>query len=145
MLDASSPHPDGARWLPGTRLNIAAAALGSPRAPHGAPAIVWADEASPTAVHSVSFPELRQRAAHVAACVRARFRPGDALAIYMPMTVDAVVVYLGVVLAGGVVVSIADSFAAHEVRGCNRCYICCCCIACNAALFLDSCVMNTVP
>jgi hypothetical protein len=32
----------------------------------------------------------------------------------LPMTVDAVVVYLGLVLAGCVVVSIADSFAADE-------------------------------
>lgn len=33
----------------------------------------------------------------------------------MPLTVDAVVIYLGIVLAGCVVVSIADSFAAEEV------------------------------
>ena len=40
---------------------------------------------------------------------------GDAIAIDMPMTVEAVVIYLGVVLAGCVVVSIADSFVAAEI------------------------------
>lgn len=34
----------------------------------------------------------------------------------MPLTVEAVVIYLGVVLAGCAVVSIADSFAAREIE-----------------------------
>lgn len=40
---------------------------------------------------------------------------GDAIAIDMPMTVESVVIYLGVVLAGCAVVSIADSFVASEI------------------------------
>jgi acyl-coenzyme A synthetase/AMP-(fatty) acid ligase len=40
---------------------------------------------------------------------------GAALAIALPLTVDAVVLYLAVILAGCVVVSIADSFSAAEV------------------------------
>ena len=40
---------------------------------------------------------------------------GDAIAIDMPMTVESVVTYLGVVLAGCAVVSIADSFVASEI------------------------------
>ena len=43
------------------------------------------------------------------------FRKGDAIAIDMPMTVNAVIIYLAIVLAGFVVVSIADSFAAKEI------------------------------
>lgn len=43
------------------------------------------------------------------------FSKGDAIAIDMPMTVTAVVIYLAIVLAGFVVVSIADSFAAKEI------------------------------
>jgi mediator of RNA polymerase II transcription subunit 13 len=35
--------------------------------------------------------------------------------VALPLTVDAVVIYLSIILAGCVVVSIADSFAAHEV------------------------------
>jgi acetyl-CoA synthetase len=45
---------------------------------------------------------------------------GDAVAIDMPMTADAVVIYLGIVLAGCAVVSIADSFAAPEIAGRTR-------------------------
>jgi acyl-coenzyme A synthetase/AMP-(fatty) acid ligase len=46
---------------------------------------------------------------------------GDAVAIDMPMTADAVVIYLGIVLAGCAVVSIADSFPAPEIA--SRLYI----------------------
>ncbi|XP_060174210.1 probable CoA ligase CCL12 isoform X2 [Lycium barbarum] len=43
------------------------------------------------------------------------FSKGDAIAIDMPMTATSVVIYLAIVLAGFVVVSIADSFAAQEI------------------------------
>lgn len=51
----------------------------------------------------------------VANALDATFSKGDVVAIDMPLTVDAVVIYLAIVLAGLVVVSIADSFAANEV------------------------------
>ena len=40
---------------------------------------------------------------------------GMAIAINMPMTVHAVVIYLGIIYAGCVAVSIADSFAPSEI------------------------------
>lgn len=40
---------------------------------------------------------------------------GAAIAINMPMTVDAVVIYLGIIYAGCTAVSIADSFAPSEI------------------------------
>jgi acyl-coenzyme A synthetase/AMP-(fatty) acid ligase len=40
---------------------------------------------------------------------------GQAIAIDMPMTVESVIAYFGIVLAGCAVVSIADSFAAAEI------------------------------
>lgn len=40
---------------------------------------------------------------------------GSSIAIDMPMNVTSVVVYLAIILAGYVVVSIADSFAAREI------------------------------
>lgn len=40
---------------------------------------------------------------------------GSAIAIDMPMNVISVVIYLAIVLAGYVVVSIADSFAPPEI------------------------------
>ena len=51
---------------------------------------------------------------------RLRVPAGDAVAIDMPMTADAVVIYLGIVLAGCAVVSIADSFAAPEIASRTR-------------------------
>ncbi|KAF6258505.1 hypothetical protein COO60DRAFT_1639067 [Scenedesmus sp. NREL 46B-D3] len=116
MLQEQHEQPDRASWLPGARLNIAACALTSPRAPGpDSPAIIWADEGAPTQLQRVSRAELQQRCMHVAACVAAKYKPGDALAIAMPLTLEAAVIYFGIVLAGCVVVSIADSFAAAEV------------------------------
>lgn len=40
---------------------------------------------------------------------------GSAIAIDMPMHVNSVIIYLAIVLAGYVVVSIADSFAPPEI------------------------------
>lgn len=40
---------------------------------------------------------------------------GTAIAIDMPMTVESVVAYLGIILAGCVAVTIADSFAPGEI------------------------------
>lgn len=51
----------------------------------------------------------------VANALNAWFSRGDAVAIDMPMTVSAVIIYLATILAGMVVVSIADSFAAKEI------------------------------
>jgi acyl-coenzyme A synthetase/AMP-(fatty) acid ligase len=43
------------------------------------------------------------------------FQKGDRIAIDMPMTCDAVIIYLAIILGGFVVVSIADSFAPQEI------------------------------
>lgn len=40
---------------------------------------------------------------------------GSAIAIDMPMNVNSVVIYLAIVLAGYIIVSIADSFAPLEI------------------------------
>ena len=42
-------------------------------------------------------------------------RPGDAVAVDMPMNAESVAIYLGIVKAGCVVVGIADSFAPDEI------------------------------
>jgi len=53
---------------------------------------------------------------HVANALEALgFKKGDAIAIDMPMNVHAVTAYLAIILAGCVVVSIPDSFVAHEI------------------------------
>ncbi len=64
----------------------------------------------------MSFGELQALTARVADSLRRRgFQSGDALAILMPMTAEAVAIYLGIVAAGCVVVGIADSFRPPEI------------------------------
>ena len=51
----------------------------------------------------------------VANALDSTFSKGAVIAIDMPMTVTAVVIYLAVILSGRVVVTIADSFAMREI------------------------------
>lgn len=47
--------------------------------------------------------------------VTAGYKAQDAIAIDMPMTIEAVALYLGIIQMGGIVVSIADSFSSDEI------------------------------
>lgn len=51
----------------------------------------------------------------VANALDTMFQKGDRIAIDMPMTCNAVIIYLAIVLGGFVVVSIAYSFAPQEI------------------------------
>ena len=99
------------RWLLGARLNIVDSCFG---APPDKTAIVYQDESG--ARETISYGELERLVNRVAAGLRAAgFRPGDAIAIYLPMTIESVAAYLGIIRAGCVAVSVADSLAAEEV------------------------------
>lgn len=109
-LENGPEHP---RWYPEMRLNIGQSCF-TRRSPN-APALVWAGEQSE--LRSMSLSELQVQAERVAWGLRdSGYQAGDAIAIDMPMTCESVVIYLGCVLAGCVVVSIADSFAPAEIR-----------------------------
>ena len=100
------------RWLPGARMNIAESCFLAPR---DATAVVFRRDGG--RIESLAYAELDALSNRFANALRAfGVAEGGAVAIAMPMTVEAVVAYLGVVKAGGVVVSIADSFAAEEIR-----------------------------
>ncbi|MEE2828606.1 MAG: AMP-binding protein [Myxococcota bacterium] len=108
----SGEGPSQAQWLPGARLNIIESCF------HGrdpqALALIWAGEDGE--LQTLSLAELRRRSNEVAWGLQAAgMLPGDAVAACMPMTVDSVAIYLGTILAGCVVVSIADSFAPEEI------------------------------
>lgn len=98
-------------WLVDSRLNIVESCF---QAPANAPAIVFR---SPQAsLSTMTYGELRSLSYRVAnGLVEAGFQPGDAIAIDMPMIAEAVAIYLGIIAMGGVVVSIADSFASDEI------------------------------
>jgi acetyl-CoA synthetase len=99
------------QWLPGARLNIVESCF---MAPVGAPAIF--QQAEGGKLEAMTYGELRDLTARVAASLRRQgFLPGDALAICMPMTAEAVAIYLGIVAVGCVVVGIADSFRPPEI------------------------------
>ncbi|HSJ71875.1 MAG TPA: AMP-binding protein [Acidimicrobiia bacterium] len=103
--DATQPD-----WLPGARYSIVESCL---KAPDETIAILAADRST---MRRVTVAALRAEVARFAnGFEEAGHRPGDRIAIAMPMTVEAVVAYLGIVAAGGVVVSIADSFAPEEI------------------------------
>ena len=103
--------PEFPRWLPGARLNIAESCF---RAPPAQPAVCFRRDGR---LQTLSYSELDALSNRFANGVRDFGIPaGGAVAIAMPMTVEAVVAYLGLVKAGCVVVSIADSFAADEIR-----------------------------
>ena len=99
------------RWFPGGRLNIAESCFNAPR---DAVAIVHQAEGGPR--ESLSYGELRALANRVANGLRdAGYRPGDAIALDLPMTAESVAIYLGIIFAGCTAVGIADSFAAEEI------------------------------
>ncbi len=110
VLDLSS-GVESPSWFPGAKMNIVESCFS---APAGSPAIVSRGEGSELSVITVG--ELKAMSARVAAGLVARgFKPGDALAIMMPMTPECVAIYLGILWAGCAVVSIADSFRPKEV------------------------------
>lgn len=119
ILDTSDKSKKGGTWLPGALLNIADCCLQSNsylKKQDDSLAIVWRDEGSDDlSVNRMSLKELRERVMLVANALDLMFDRGDAIAIDMPMTVSAVIIYLAIVLAGFVVVSIADSFAPKEI------------------------------
>ncbi len=103
-----------ARWFVGARTNIARAALAASSSDPTRLAVVVGDEAGE--VRRYTLAALAERVRQVAGGLAAHgIRSGDAVAIDMPMTYDAVAAYLGIVSLGAVVVSIADSFAPAEI------------------------------
>ncbi|MCB0418503.1 MAG: AMP-binding protein [Bdellovibrionales bacterium] len=101
-----------AQWFKGSVLNIAESCF---KADPDALAIRYRDFGGQ--LKELSYAKLEALANRVAnSLVHAGFGPGDAIAVNMPMTVEAVAIYLGIVKMGGVVVSIADSFAPDEIR-----------------------------
>jgi acetyl-CoA synthetase len=110
-------RPDDVRhpaFLDGARLDIIAACF---QAESSDIAVVAGREGDPD-IQRVTFGELETLVNRIAGAVRALdLAPDQGVALYMPMTVECVASYLGVIRAGRHVVSIADSFAAEEVAG----------------------------
>jgi acetyl-CoA synthetase len=101
-----------ANWFPGARLNIVDTLLDD----DAERLATISRKESESGLRRLSVGELDALSARVAnGLADLGFRPGDAIAIDMPMTPECVAVYLGIVRAGMVVISIADSFAPPEI------------------------------
>ncbi|MBF2048053.1 MAG: AMP-binding protein [Elainella sp. C42_A2020_010] len=98
-------------WLVDARMNIVESCF---QAAEDAPAILAQSENQP--LNRWTYGGLKALANRVAnGLIDLGMQSGDAVAIDLPMTAEAVAIYLGIIQAGGVVVSIADSFAAAEI------------------------------
>ena len=101
-------HPE---WFVGGGLNVADACLGKwvERTPDG---IAVAHEAEDGTTTSVTFAELADRVARLRGGLRAHgLGKGDAVALYLPMTVDAVVATYAVASVGAMLVPLFSGFA----------------------------------
>lgn len=103
-------HP---RWLPGAELDITESCF---TAPPDKTAIVFGRQDN--SIERLGYQQLETAVDRFALGLRARgLKRGDGVALYMPMTPECVIAYLGTVRAGCRVVSIADSFSAEELHG----------------------------
>jgi acetyl-CoA synthetase len=100
-------------WLPDARLNITDSCF---QPEDCVLAIVQGSEVAETETY-LSYGELEILVNRVAGGLREHgFEPGCRIALYMPMTIECVAAYLGIVRGGCAVISIADSFAPQEVQ-----------------------------
>ena len=99
-------------FLEGAEMNIAESCF---LADPAAMAVVEVNEAG--GERKLSFAELKAASLDVAAAFYARgLSVNDRIAIDMPMSIEAVLAYLGALWLGAQVVSIADSFAPSEIN-----------------------------
>ena len=110
-------HPEAQKDATGTvthlaKLNIVESCFS---APDDAIAIITQRENEENLV-TLTYHELECLTNRVAnGLVDAGLKPGDAVAVDMPMNAESVAIYLGIVKAGCIVVGIADSFAPDEI------------------------------
>lgn len=108
----------GGQWLPGAFVNPAknCLSLNGKRTLNDA-MVIWRNEGDDDMpVNRMTLQELCSEVWLVAHAIKTLgLDTGSAIAIDMPMHVSSVIIYLAIVLAGYVVVSIADSFSPSEI------------------------------
>jgi len=100
-----------AQWLFGAKMNIVDACLN--HTPNET-AIVYQKEGG--AIQKISYQNLEKLVNRIANSIQKQgLKKGDVIAIDMPMTVEAVAIYLAGIKAGNPVATIADSFTPNEI------------------------------
>jgi acetyl-CoA synthetase len=113
-LKVQSGTAENPLWFDGMTLNIAWSCFENRDLQRLA--IKWRKEQD-SQIQTMTLGDLKTHSIKVALALKAMgLQAGDAWAIDMPMTEKSVYLYLGIILAGGVVVSIADSFASNEIQ-----------------------------
>ena len=108
-LEGGAENP---RWLPGARLDVTRSCFTAK--PEKTAILFGREDAGP--VEALTYGQLEALVDRfVRGLQEGGFSPGDAVALYMPMTPECVAAYLGTVRAGCHVVSVADSFSADEL------------------------------
>lgn len=118
LSDGGAAHVN---YFPDGRLNICDSCFNK-RDPLE-PALIYSMESEPRNLREMSFQKLNSLSNKIANGITNKLglKPGDAVGICMPMTPESIAIYLGIVKAGCVVVSIADSFSPEEIA--TRCRI----------------------
>lgn len=111
VLDISQGN-EQARWFVDAKLNIVESCF---QASNDSCAIVY--QAENSSLEELTLGELKHMVNRIAnGLIDLGLQTGDRVAIAMTMTIEAVAIYLAIIAAGGVVVTIADSFAANEIQ-----------------------------
>jgi len=114
VLDSSDGIP-WTRWWVGGRLNYVATALREDRDPSRIAVIAEGEEGT---VRRLTYRELRDEVARFAAGLRALgVRPGDRVAIFMPLTVECVVAVLAVGWLGAIYIPVFSGYGADAIAG----------------------------
>ncbi|MFN6947006.1 MAG: AMP-binding protein, partial [Cytophagaceae bacterium] len=109
-LSGGVEHPE---WLSGAAYNITDSCFSA--SPEEI-AIVSGKEGS-MEMENISCGELKKRVNKFSSgLIKQGFKVGDRIILYMPLTVESIISYLGIIRAGMVVVSVADSFSSSELK-----------------------------
>lgn len=98
-------------WFPDAKLNIVESCFSA--APDATAIIAGSANGELRSIPYAELQRLSNQVANSLADLGCKF--GDAIAVVLPMTAMSVPIYLGIIQAGCVVVSIADSFAPPEI------------------------------
>ena len=99
-------------WLKDARLNIVDSCFNN--APEAIVIVYQKEDGTLTKVSQQELEKLVNKTAN--SLRQAGIKKGDAIAIYMPMTLEAVAIYLAGIKAGNPIVTIADSFTPNEIE-----------------------------
>lgn len=103
---------ENVEWLTEAKLNIVESCF---REKSEQAAIVF--QRGKHEIQQLSYQELKNLTAQVANGLKeAGINPGERVAVMMPMSPESVAIFLGIIAAGCVVVTIADSFSSEEME-----------------------------